>query len=462
MQAYAPRPCLTKQNKYATERADLIQRHLFHVQLAKEEHKYLADTLRQRLAAQLSNKRNRLLREKEQLDLGDSNALLLHPNQFSITNPSSPGGGHKRATRNTGRRGGGGGGGDPDDSGMPQDRRKRKVYSNDDHDGHSPTPGPGARGDGSGATSAAAGWRDGRPGRSAHHQYEAATYSVDRLFTDKELMMAMNHASVAATNFLIRNQPGGDGGATNGAPADAGADDKAPSDEARNSPPDGTSTPAAAPEMDRSLSATAAAAAHTHHQTRGATRSAAELAAELQALAAARDHPNHHAAHAPASAALPTYVPAVPGSKANGAAAATAPLASAEVDADLARFAADDAPGDEWAAQLGRALDPVAPMEYHFCGPVLGRGRGVSSSAAAASASGPASGNASSGPAGGAGLLAVASAAAAASGPASVAGGEPMSRQASGAGAGMRRTASGAGSAAGGAEGGRRVRTRLS
>ena len=53
----------------------------------------MTNTIRERLVQNLSSKRARLLKDKEQLDIADTNALLLHPSQFSITNPVSPGGG---------------------------------------------------------------------------------------------------------------------------------------------------------------------------------------------------------------------------------------------------------------------------------------------------------------------------------------------------------------------------------
>lgn len=66
---------------------------------AEEEHKALASQIRQRLITTISKRRQQLLRDKEQLDIADNNAMLLNPNQFSINNPGSPGGGQNRKTR---------------------------------------------------------------------------------------------------------------------------------------------------------------------------------------------------------------------------------------------------------------------------------------------------------------------------------------------------------------------------
>ena len=67
---------------------------------AEGEHKALASTIRQRLVATITKRRQQLLRDKEQLDIADSSALLLHPSQFSINIPGSPSaGGQNRKTR---------------------------------------------------------------------------------------------------------------------------------------------------------------------------------------------------------------------------------------------------------------------------------------------------------------------------------------------------------------------------
>lgn len=87
-------------NEYERKVREYKNVHDYKVETAKREHRALTSTLRDRLVNTLTQKKNRLNREKEVLEINDSNALLLNPNQFSITNPSSPGGTHgKRATR---------------------------------------------------------------------------------------------------------------------------------------------------------------------------------------------------------------------------------------------------------------------------------------------------------------------------------------------------------------------------
>ena len=74
--------------------------HAYKLETAKREHRFLANTVRDRLINAITSKKFRLNKEKEALEISEGSALLLHPNQFSITNPASPGGTHgKRATR---------------------------------------------------------------------------------------------------------------------------------------------------------------------------------------------------------------------------------------------------------------------------------------------------------------------------------------------------------------------------
>lgn len=157
------------------------------MQFAVEECNKLADTLRERLIQSISQRKNRLMREKEQLDIADTNALLLHPNQFSITNPASPGGiQSNRKTRHTRHRV------EVDDMGNgigPEpNKRKRKVPIDEEF-------GSPAR-DG-GVSTPADRWKV----RMSQHQ-NASVYNISSLFTEKELAMHSNSAHVAAVHFL--------------------------------------------------------------------------------------------------------------------------------------------------------------------------------------------------------------------------------------------------------------------
>ena len=170
------------------ERLDRIKHECdYRLHLAAIECDYLADTLRQRLVQQLSSRKQRLMREKEQLDIADTNTLLLHPSQFSITNPSSPGSGGQtnRKTRHARHRI------DMEELGnglAVEGTNKRKRRALDDELG-SPT-------------------RDGfsTPAERAKAKIQAhqtaPLYSIDKLFTEKELHLQTHQAHIATRHFF--------------------------------------------------------------------------------------------------------------------------------------------------------------------------------------------------------------------------------------------------------------------
>ncbi|KAE8389820.1 hypothetical protein ETB97_012522 [Aspergillus alliaceus] len=180
----------------------------FRVHFAEEEYSHLSATLRERLVQTISGKRTRLMREKEQLDIADTNALLLHPNQFSITNPASPGGIHgNRKTRHTRHRV------DLDELGNGIlaehfNKRKRKAPEED----------VGSPVRESGYTNPAE-----RAKAQVAQQQQAPSYSIQSLFTEKELSAHANQAHVATVHFFSTSkradQPSG--AATNGNNTDA-------------------------------------------------------------------------------------------------------------------------------------------------------------------------------------------------------------------------------------------------
>lgn len=174
---------------------ELSRAHAYRVQLAHEEHRILSRTLRDRLIQSVAQKKARLLKDKEQLDIADSNALLLNPSQFSIGNPASPGGLHNpRKTRNT--RGRPGEGDEPAAlSAAEVNKRKRKAAFDDE--GGSPAPALRSAIDGS------IPYADAKT-KSISTQFEAPLYSIDRLFSEKELTMNINRAHVATIDFFER------------------------------------------------------------------------------------------------------------------------------------------------------------------------------------------------------------------------------------------------------------------
>ncbi|KAI0124462.1 Sds3-like-domain-containing protein [Hypoxylon sp. NC0597] len=168
--------------------------HAYKIEVAKREHKTLSDTLRDRLINAITSKKYRLGKEKEALDIADSSALLLHPNQFSLTNPASPGGTHGK--RNTRLR--------REMEELPgfSENKKRKRNAGDDEG--SPAPKRGAL-DSSNTTPF---WSSERP--RGLRKETGPVYSIDKLFTDKELAMTYNAAALAAhKHLLIRRDTNG-------------------------------------------------------------------------------------------------------------------------------------------------------------------------------------------------------------------------------------------------------------
>lgn len=188
---------LQEQYKHGLE--ELHRANQYKVQLAQQEHRLLSNTLRERLIQSVTQKKQRLLRDKEQLDIADSNAMLLNPNQFSLGNPASPGGPqNSRKTRHTRLRPT-----DGDESGAAAiqegNKRKRKAAV-EDVDTESPAPN-GRLGENRVSTP----FRDARA-KVIHSQFEAPLYSIDRLFTEKELALNLSRAHLATGEVLARAQ----------------------------------------------------------------------------------------------------------------------------------------------------------------------------------------------------------------------------------------------------------------
>jgi hypothetical protein len=270
----------------------------FRQHFAKEEFHQLSSTLRERLMQSISSKRSRLMREKEQLDIADTNALLLHPNQFSITNPASPGGLHSnRKTRHTRHRV------DLDElgNGIISELNKRKRKAPEDDTG-SPVR------DAGGTTPA-------ERQKQYLAQQTAPTYSMHSLFTDKELSAHANHAHVATVHFFSTSKRAdqGSGAVTNGNNTDV---DDTP--EVTGHEDNGTPTA----DMIRTAS-------QNFHVTRSTRGTAAHSA--LSALAELADKP----ASRPA---LPYHVLSNYHARPNGNAPPLTSLLNDEVDDDCARF----------------------------------------------------------------------------------------------------------------------------
>ncbi|KAK0634595.1 Sds3-like-domain-containing protein [Bombardia bombarda] len=173
---------------YEKKIAEFKATHAYKLETAKREHRALSQTLRDRLINAITSKKFRLNKEKEALEISDASALLLHPNQFSITNPASPGGTHsKRATRL--RR-------EMEDMAGLEKKRKR---NNNDDDG---SPAPQRRALDPSSTTPL--WQGDR---LAMRKATGPIYSIDKLFTDKELAMTYNTAALAAHKYLLTHKP---------------------------------------------------------------------------------------------------------------------------------------------------------------------------------------------------------------------------------------------------------------
>jgi hypothetical protein len=201
----------------------------YRLHLAAEECEHMTSTLRERLYQTLSSKRQRLMKEKEQLDIADTNALLLHPSQFSITNPASPSGNHtSRKTRFTRNR-------DQDDmNGVSEVTSKRKRKHVDDDVG-SPSR--------NGISTPA------ERGRAAQASQTASAYSINTLFTEKELNFQSHQAQIAARHFFSTSRKEGE--ASNGRKRQKVDDDRSPGSHESGSEDE---EELEAPEMDRSAS----------------------------------------------------------------------------------------------------------------------------------------------------------------------------------------------------------------
>ncbi|ERS95067.1 hypothetical protein HMPREF1624_08556 [Sporothrix schenckii ATCC 58251] len=180
---------LTKQKfEYEKKAQEHKNTYAFKTDTANREHRQLSATLRERLSNAITAKKVRLTKEKEALEISDASALLLHPNQFSIANPSSPGGTHSKRTTRLRQT--------ADDLSGISDTRKRKRNGADD-DG---SPAPQRRADNNGTTPF---WQGDR---LAYRKVTGPVYSIDKLFTDKELAMTYNAAALASHKYLLSHR----------------------------------------------------------------------------------------------------------------------------------------------------------------------------------------------------------------------------------------------------------------
>ncbi|ORY55082.1 Sds3-like-domain-containing protein [Pseudomassariella vexata] len=177
----------THKFEYERKMQEHYNTHAYKIEVAKREHKALSSTLKDRLINTITSKKFRLSKEKEALEINDSSALLLHPNQFSLTNPASPGGTHGKRTTRLRR----------EMEEMPGFSENKKRKRNGVDDDGSPAPMRRAL-DTSNTTPL---WQNDRI--RAMRKETGPVYSIDKLFTDKELSMTYNTAAVAAHKHLL-------------------------------------------------------------------------------------------------------------------------------------------------------------------------------------------------------------------------------------------------------------------
>ena len=260
--------------------------------------------------------------------------MFLHPSHYSINTPGSPGGAQSnRKTRHTRHRVG-----DPDEP-IIERGRKRKLGDDEAND----SPVPSFRTLGNDVTGGNSPYNDARA-KTLYAQYEAPVYSIERLFTDKELSHASTVAQFATHNFFHQQQqaqetasaasltnghaasvPSLDGSAEAGTiPTIAAAD----ADEAAvTAPTSGSPLPQAqAMDMERTIS---------YHATRGATKANPLSFLSDAAVALSSDAP------------LNRFQPAlVPITKTDKGAPTPPSMNGLDVDSDLAmmmRASAEDA-----------------------------------------------------------------------------------------------------------------------
>lgn len=244
-------------------------------QLAQEEHQLLSSTLRERLIQSVTAKRAKLLRDKEQLDIADSNALLLNPTQFSIGNPASPGGAlSNRKTRHT--RGRTDLADDPNEN-----KRKRKAPFDEEPAAGSASPLPQSAKE---PPASAHGPVKDAKARLASSQFEAPLYSIDRLFSEKELALNLNRAYLQTNDYFTKLRAQGLENRLNVATsASLHAADPA-------EPPDGPTDPAA-PDDDDLAATGPASPSPTAKEPAHATRSHRAAAPEAAAAYLAQPPP---------------------------------------------------------------------------------------------------------------------------------------------------------------------------
>ena len=141
------------------------------------------------------NKKANLLKEKDRLDIGDTNALFNHSNQFSLINGASPGDAlSNRKTRHTRHRL------EMDDYGTAGDGHKRKRKALADTKFSSPSPTRRVN-----IFDTVLPWKEGQAKHDSH-QMGTPTLSIEEIFSEKDLSMNLQLASNAAIDSILKRR----------------------------------------------------------------------------------------------------------------------------------------------------------------------------------------------------------------------------------------------------------------
>lgn len=288
--------------------------------VAKLENEKLAEQIRDRVVQSVAGKKANLLKEKERLDIGDTNALLNHPYQFNVVHPASPGGTlSNRKTRHTRHRL------EMDDFGSTADSNKRKRKAAADTDFGS--PGPATRGPVPDPIVV----KESQTQREAN-QAASSLLSINDLFSEKELNQHLQVASKTAVDSItskrrrISEESQGTVAFTHSNASDASDDvaDTSSGAAANGLDTEREAASLAAPEMDR----TANSSFHATRSTRTTT-----VTTPLSSF----ESPSDLVGRASAIPLIGTYIR---DRKKEDDALRTAPLTEQERDADLAAMAA--------------------------------------------------------------------------------------------------------------------------
>ena len=313
---------------------------MYQIEVALKEHRLLAENLRQRLIHGVNQKKAALLKEKEKLDIADTNALLFHPNQFSINNSASPGGPQSnRKTRHARHRLEAE---EFEPVGGVNPKRKRKVPT----DIENGSPGPAGR-----DTESIIPLKEANVTLEAH-QVSAPLYSIERLFTARELDQNIQQAfyDVIAERSSKRRRLNADS-QTNGASIDPFAHPMSDSEDGLPQPEYGADGEAedllaTAAMMERTNTQTSTQY-HTTRSTRKTNLSNSQYAREQLGELAGRE------------AAIPAIGTYPKGPKREEEYSRAPPLNDIDAEADMALYEAAMKDDDATRAVNERLLDEV-------------------------------------------------------------------------------------------------------